>query len=456
MSFLDKDFMLKSKTSKHLFFEYAENLPVIDYHCHLNPKQIAENRNFSGITELMLGQDHYKWRAMRSLGIDEKYITGDADDREKFRMWAKTVSYAIGNPLYHWTHLELSRYFGIETPLCEDTADDIYDKCNELLSTNEFKPQKLIARSNVEVVCTTDSPMDDLKYHQYLSLNFNECKVLPTFRPDVLVEIKNPEYRTFINNYKITSYSDLLKTITRRIEYFNNAGCRLADHGLGSVPFSKGDANAVFEKVMNGNDINEQECDIYRTAVLSHCAMEYSKLGWTMQLHMGALRNNNASMFKKLGQDSGFDSINDINIAQPLAMLLNLFESEGYLPKTILYNLNPKDNYVLAAMCGSFQSAPYFGKIQFGSGWWFNDQRDGIESQLKALGNLGILGTFIGMLTDSRSLISYPRHEYFRRILCNVIGNWVDEGEYPQDEKMLKKIITGICYQNTKNYFNFK
>lgn len=455
MSFPDKDFMLKGKTAKHLFFDYAENLPIIDYHCHLNPEQIANNKNFSGITELMLGGDHYKWRAMRSLGIDEKYITGSADDREKFRMWAKTVSYAIGNPLYHWTHLELSRYFGIDNPLCTDTADYIYDKCNEQLSTNEFRPQQLISRSNVEVICTTDAPMDELNHHKYLSENFKNCKVLPTFRPDNFIEIKSPAYREYISISKIKSYSDLLKTITKRIEYFNSAGCRLADHSLCSVPFAKGDASEVFEKVMNGGRITDYEADVYRTAVLNHCAKEYSRLGWAMQLHIGALRNNNTPMYKKLGPDSGFDSINDVNIAQPLAMLLNLFETEEHMPKTILYNLNPKDNYVLAAMCGNFQCAPYFGKIQFGSGWWFNDQRDGIESQLKAIGNLGILGTFIGMLTDSRSFISYPRHEYFRRILCNIIGSWVDDGEYPRDEKMLRKIITGICYNNAKSYFNF-
>ena len=455
MSFLDKNFMLKGKTAQKLFFEYAEKLPIIDYHCHLNPKQIADNENFRSITDLMLGGDHYKWRAMRSCGIDERFITGDADDREKFRMWAKTVSYAIGNPLYHWTHLELSRYFGIDNPLNEKNADEIFDKCNALLKTDDFKPQKLITRSNVKIVCTTDSPMDDLCYHKILADSFTECKVLPTFRPDVLIDINAPAYLEYINKAEITSYQELLNVISSRIKYFNSVGCRLSDHGLGSVPYAEGDPEKVFDKFINGQAISDVEADIYKTAVLDHCAKEYSKYGWTMQIHIGAMRNNNTPMYKKLGPDSGFDSINDLTVAQPLSSLMNLFETSGHLPKTILYNLNPKDNYVLATMIGNFQSYPYFGKIQFGSGWWFNDQRDGMENQLKTLANLGILSTFVGMLTDSRSLVSYPRHEYFRRILCNVIGEWVDNGEYPKDFEMLERIIKGICYNNAKEYFNF-
>lgn len=455
MPFPDKNFMLKNSIARKLYFEYAEKLPIIDYHCHLDPKQIYENKNFRNITELMLGGDHYKWRAMRSCGIEEKFITGNADDREKFRMWAKTVAYAIGNPLYHWTHLELNRYFKIDTPLNEQTADEIYDRCNEMLKSDDFKPQSLIKRSNVKVVCTTDSPLDDLYYHRKLAEEFKECKVLPAFRPDILIEIKSPAFLQCIRGNCITSFDKLLNTISEKINFFDSAGCRLSDHGLGTVPYAVGNAEKVFEKAANGNEISALEENIYKTAVLNHCAKEYYKHGWTMQLHIGAVRNNNTPMFKKLGPDSGFDSINDCLVAQPLADLMNLFETNGHLPKTILYNLNPKDNYVLASMIGNFQSAPYFGKIQFGSGWWFNDQRDGIESQLKTLSNLGILSTFVGMLTDSRSFISYPRHEYFRRILCNLIGTWVYDSEYPEDYTILEKIIKNICYNNAKNYFGF-
>lgn len=453
--FPEEDFMLKGKTAKRLFSDYAEKMPIIDYHCHLDPKQIAENKNFKSITELMLGGDHYKWRAMRTCGIDEKFITGDADDREKFRQWAKTITYSIGNPLYHWTHLELSRYFGITVSLTEENADEVFDKCNLMLQEDSFKPQSLIARSNVEIICTTDSPTDDLQYHKALAESFKECKVLPTFRPDAVIEIANAGFAEYISKAGIKSYSQLIDFITDRIEYFNGMGCRLADHGLGTVPYALGNPERVFEKVMNGKTPDEHETDVYRTALIGHCAKQYCKYGWTMQLHIGAMRNNNTAMFNRLGADSGFDSINDLSIAQPLSRLMDMLEADGHLPKTILYNLNPKDNYVLASMLGNFQCAPFFGKIQFGSGWWFNDQRDGIENQIKTLANLGVLGTFIGMLTDSRSLVSYPRHEYFRRILCSVIGQWVDSGEYPDDQKALEKIVKGICYNNAKSYFNF-
>lgn len=455
MAFLNENFMLYNKTAIKLFNDYAKDLPIIDYHCHLSPKMIAENRKFKNITELMLGGDHYKWRAMRSCGISEEYMTGNADDREKFRMFAKALSYAIGNPLYHWTHLELSRYFGINTPLNEDTADEIFDKCNELLKTDDFTPRKLIERSNVKIVCTTDAPLDTLEYHQSLAKEFKACKVLPTFRPDLLVEIALPTFLPYIKQANVENYNQLLNLITEKIEYFHKNGCRISDHALTAVPYSLGDAEEIFNKALNGEKISNKEADIYKTAVLHHCATEYVKRDWAMQLHIGALRNNNTPMYNKLGPDVGFDSIADENIAENLSKLLNMFQTEGGLPKTILYNLNPKDNYVLGTMLGNFQSGPYFGKIQFGSGWWFNDQRDGMEAQLKTLGNLGVLGTFVGMLTDSRSFISYPRHEYFRRILCNLIGEWVENGEYPEDYKALEKIITGICYNNAEKYFEF-
>ena len=455
MGFPGKDFMLYGETAKKLFFDYAKDMPIIDYHCHLDPRQIAENKPMSGVTELMLGGDHYKWRAMRSAGIDEEYITGGADDRDKFRAYAKTVSFAIGNPLYHWTHLELARYFGIDTPLSEQTADEIYDRCNAMMKDGGFLPRDLIARSGVEVVCTTDAPGDDLRWHEQLKNEFGECKVLPTFRPDAIADMRNPAWRRTVESVGAADFGSLLEYLAERIEYFDAHGCRLADHGLGTVPYGEGDPDKIYKKALAGEKVTDGEAAAFSAAVLDLCAMEYCKHDWAMQLHIGAIRNNSTRMFEKLGPDTGFDSINDLSVAAPLSALLDRFEKHGHLPKTVLYNLNPKDNYVLGSMIGNFQSAPYFGKMQFGAGWWFNDQRDGMEAQMKALANLGVLGTFVGMLTDSRSLISYPRHEYFRRIMCNLIGSWVDRGEYPEDYAMLEKIVKGISYQNAKNYFKF-
>ena len=406
MSFITKDFMLKNKTAKKLY-EFAENMPIIDYHCHLSPKMIAENYQFKNAYDLFLGGDHYKWRLMRSNGIDEEYITGDADDFEKWCTFAKTVPLMISNPMYHWTHLELKRYFDIDETLSEKTAKAIWDRVNTCLAKEEFRAQELIKKSNVEVICTTDNPYDDLAYHKELK-NF-DTKILPTFRPD-LSEIKDD--------------------ICERIDYFHENGCRLSDHAVDEMN------DELIEKLVF---LGEQ----------------YAKRGWTMQLHIGALRNNNTKMFEKLGADTGFDSVNDFQIAEGISKLLNALEMKDALPKTILYTLNPKDNYVLGTMLGNFQKAPTPGKIQFGSGWWFNDQRDGMESQMKALANLGLLSRFVGMLTDSRSFVSYPRHEYFRRILCNLLGKWVEEGEYPKDFDMLKEIVEGICYKNAKRYFGF-
>ncbi|MDY3930006.1 MAG: glucuronate isomerase [Clostridia bacterium] len=453
MKFINKDFMLHSETAKKLFHEYAENLPIIDYHCHLSPKQIAENYQFKNAYDLFLGGDHYKWRQMRSNGIEERYITGDADDYDKFRMFAKTLPLLIGNPLYHWTHLELARYFGIEETLNENTCKQIWDKCNEMLEREDFKAQALIKRSNVEVICTTDDPADDLKYHKALK-DFG-TKVLPTFRPDKCVEIGKEPFMDYIKATGVSTFDELLEWLTSRIEYFAQAGCKLSDHGVEYVPFAMGDASAVFGKKMKGEGLTVNEEDIYKTAVIRHCAKEYARRGWTLQIHMGAIRNNNSQMYKKLGPDTGFDSIHDYPVAASLSKLLDSLEAEDMLPKTILYSLNPKDTYVLATMLGNFQKAPTAAKIQLGSGWWFNDQRDGMEAQMKALANLGILGNFIGMLTDSRSFVSYPRHEYFRRIMCNLIGSWVENGEYPEDYDALKTIVEGISYKNAKKYFNF-
>ena len=455
MGFIHRDFMLGSGAARRLYHEYAKDLPIIDYHCHLSPKMIAENRRFKNITELFLGGDHYKWRAMRSYGVDEKYITGDADDYDKFLKWAETLPHCIGNPLYHWTHLELKRYFDIDDALSPKTADKIWKKTNEMLQGDDFTPQSLIARSGVEILCTTDDPADDLEYHRQIRESGFKVRVLPSFRPDKAVEIGRPEFVEYMRGNGIDSFDGLLSWLRSRIEFFHQNGCRLSDHALNLVPYAEGDPKAAFDKAMSGQipDLHEQE--VYKTAVLRFCAAKYAARGWAMQLHIGALRNNNSRMFDTLGPDAGFDSINDSGIAEPLSRFLDSLEKEDKLPKTILYNLNPKDNYVLAAMIGNFQKAPYKGKLQFGSGWWFNDQRDGMVAQMRALANLGVLGTFVGMLTDSRSFVSYPRHEYFRRILCDLIGGWVERGEYPKDYQTLGEIVQNICYYNAKNYFEF-
>ena len=407
MSFIHDDFMLKNETAKKLFHSFAKDMPIIDYHCHISPKMIAEDYKFKNAYELFLGGDHYKWRLMRSNGIDEEYITGSADDFEKWCAFAKTVPLMIGNPMYHWTHLELKRYFGIDELLSEDTSKSIWDRVNDCLAKDEFTVRGLIKKSNVEVICTTDAPYDTLEYHK--ALKDYEVKVIPAFRPDL---------------------NDIRPDITERMDYFHENGCRLSDHAVDEM------SDETIEKLI-------------------FLGEEYAKRGWVMQLHIGAMRNNNTRMFEKLGPDTGFDSVNDFPIAEGVARILNALEMKDALPKTILYTLNPKDNYVLGTMLGNFQKGPTAGKIQFGSGWWFNDQRDGMESQMKALANLGLLSRFVGMLTDSRSFVSYTRHEYFRRILCNLIGKWVEDGEYPCDMKMLETIVKGICYENAKNYFKF-
>jgi glucuronate isomerase len=455
MSFIHKNFMLRNKAAQRLYHEYAEDMPIIDYHCHLSPQMIAENHQFKNITELMLGGDHYKWRAMRSYGVDENFITGNADDYDKFHKWAETLPYCIGNPLYHWTHLELKRYFDIDDTLSPETADKIWRETNEMLGEDDFRAQSLISRAGVEIVCTTDDPADDLKYHQQIKDSGFVVRVIPSFRPDKAVEIGQAGFLQYLSDNGISSFEDLQSWLQQRIQFFHENGCRLSDHALASVPYAEGDPKAVFDKVLSGQTPDMHEQEIYKTAMIQFCAREYAVRNWTMQLHIGALRNNNTPMFEELGPDTGYDSINDLSIAAPLSRLLDSLEKEDKLPKTILYTLNPKDNYVLGTMIGNFQKAPFKGKIQFGSGWWFNDQRDGMVAQIKALANLGVLGTFVGMLTDSRSFVSYPRHEYFRRILCNLIGRWVERGEYPEDYGTLGNIVKDICYFNAKNYFEF-
>ena len=452
MSFINDNFMLKGKSARKLY-SMVKDLPIIDYHCHLQPKILAENKHFRNAFDLFLSGDHYKWRQIRSHGVDEELITGNGSDYDKFLAFAKTMPMLLGNPMYHWTHLELKRYFGIDKPLCEETAKEIWDKCNECLKKDEFRPQELILRSGVEVVCTTDAPEDTLEYHA--ALKDFPVKILPTFRPDKAVEIGKETFVPYINQIGVKSYDELVQFIRDRIEFFDSMGCRLSDHALEYVPFAEGCPKTAFDKRMAGEELTEKEIDSFKTALLKVCAEEYTKRSWAMQLHIGALRNNNRKMYEKLGPDTGYDSTNDLEIAEKLAAFLNCLEVDDVLPKTIIYTLNPKDNYVIGTMIGCFQKGPIAGKIQFGSGWWFNDQRDGMEAQMCALANLGMLSHFVGMLTDSRSLVSYTRHEYFRRILCNLIGKWVDEGEYPKDWPMLKKIVSGICYDNAKEYFNF-
>ena len=452
MSFINDNFMLKTETARKLY-DAVKDLPIIDYHCHLSPKMIAEDYRFRNAYDLFLGGDHYKWRQMRTNGVDEEFITGGADEYEKFKAFAKTVPYLIGNPLYHWTHLELKRYFDIDETLNEESCERIWNKVNECLAKPEFSAQNLIKRSGVEIICTTDDPIDTLEYHAKLK-SFS-TKVLPTFRPDKAVEIGKETFLPYIEAAGITSYEQLESWMVERINYFDSFGCRLSDHALEYVPFAIGDAKAAFDKRVAGEELTAEEIDAFKTAILKVCAKEYTRLGWTMQLHIGALRNNNRRMYEKLGADTGFDSINDLCIAEKLSAFMNNLEYDDCLPKTILYTLNPKDNYVLGTMLGNFQKAPTQGKIQFGSGWWFNDQRDGMVQQMRALANLGMLARFVGMLTDSRSFVSYPRHEYFRRIMCNLIGTWVEDGEYPEDFERLYEIVRGIAYYNAKSYFNF-
>lgn len=463
--FMDRDFLLDTDTAKHLFHDYCENMPICDYHCHLSPREIYENKQPDNISELWLSGDHYKWRAMRSCGISEKYCTGDASPKEKFEKFAFALQYAIGNPLYHWAHIELQRYFGINTPLSAKTADDIYERANAAIASGDFRPRTLIEKSNVSMLCTTDDPIDTLEYHKKIAdLEDFDCKVLPTFRPDKALNIQAPDFAEYIgklaaaSEMEINSYSDVIEALLKRADYFHSFGCRISDQAFEVPPYavaSDDEINEVFKKAMNGETISKEEADMYKTPVLIALGTKYHDLGWAMELHMGAIRNNNTRMFNALGPDTGFDSVGDGEVAVPLSRLLDAMAKEDKLPKTILFNLNDKDNTVLATMLGNFQSDEAPSKIQYGPAWWFLDTMDGMTAQLKSLGNLGILGKFVGMETDSRSFTSYGRHEYFRRILCALIGRWVEDGWYANDDEMLKEIVQGISFNNAKEYFNF-
>lgn len=463
--FMDKDFLLDTDAAKKLFHDFAETMPICDYHCHLNPKEIFENKSPESITALWLSGDHYKWRAMRSCGIEEKYCTGDASDREKFQKFAYTLQYCIGNPLYHWAHIELQRYFGIDTPLNAKTADAIFDRANDAIKNGDFRPQSLIMKSNVKVVCTTDDPVDDLEYHKLLkNVQGFDCKVLPSFRPDKALNAHLDGFAEYINmlskaaDVEINSYKDVITALLKRADYFDSVGCRVSDQAFDYPPYAVAEDDeieAIFSRAMQGERITLAECDKYRTPILLALGEKYHELGWAMEIHIGAMRNNNTLMFHKIGADTGFDSVGDCEIAQPLSRFLDALNVRDKLPKTILFNLNDKDNTVLGTMLGNFQNSDAESKIQFGPAWWFLDTMDGMTNQMKTLGNLGVLGKFVGMETDSRSFTSYGRHEYFRRILCALLGRWVEDGWYAYDEDILKEIVQGICYNNAIQYFNF-
>lgn len=463
MEFLSENFLLTNKTAETLYHGYAKQMPIIDYHCHIDPKEIYEDRRFENITKLWLGGDHYKWRIMRSNGVEEKYITGDAPDRDKFQAFAEALPRAIGNPMYHWCHLELKNYFGYNGVLNGKTAEEVWQLSTKKLAESDFSARNLIRRSNVAMIGTTDDPTSDLRYHKLLSDEGFEVKVLPSFRPDPALnchKIGFAEYVTklsAVSGIEIKSAEDVARALTQRIEFFNERGCRASDHGLDYVMYREGtldEINAVFNKAMSGEDVTIEEREIYQTYLLLHCAREYCRLGWVMQLHFSCMRNPNVRAFETLGADSGFDCIASVDNCLALKNVLNALEYEDKLPKTILYSLNPADDAWIDTLMGAFQGAGVRGKIQHGSAWWFNDNKVGMENQMTSLANLGLLGNFVGMLTDSRSFLSYARHEYFRRILCNLIGKWVENGEYPADMEALGEIVQDVCYNNAKNYFN--
>lgn len=461
-NFMDEDFLLETETEKALFERFSKEKPIFDWHCHLSAKEIFENKAPTDLTELWLSGDHYKWRAMRSAGIDEKYITGDAEPFEKFLAFSKTLSLAAGNPLFHWSHLELQRYFGIKTVLNEDTAKEIWDETKALLSKGGFTPRELISKSNVFALCTTDDPTDSLEWHEKIQKTDFSVKVLPAFRPDKAINIETHDFPSWLallekaSGVKITDLSSFEAALCQRMDLFKSLGAVACDQSVSSVPYApaeRGEVEAIFSKALKGETLNPCELQKYKYAVLCFLGKEYSKRGFVMELHLGALRNNNSRAFAALGADSGFDSIDDPRQAQGLSRFLDFLDSENALPKTVLFNLNPTDNYTLASAIGNFQTSEAQSKLQFGSAWWFNDNIDGMLSQLKTLANLGVLGCFVGMITDSRSFLSYPRHEYFRRILCHLVGSWVEKGLFPNDEKALSRIIEGVSFNNAKNYF---
>ncbi len=464
--FMGKDFLLSTDAAKNLYHNYAAAMPIIDYHCHINPKEIAEDRKFDNITQVWLGGDHYKWRQMRSNGVEEKYITGGASDREKFQKWAETLEKAIGNPLYHWSHLELQRFFDYHGVLNGDTAEEVWNLCNEKLHQDDMSVRNIIRRSNVKVIGTTDDPIDSLEWHKAIKEDPSfDVKVVPSWRPDKAMNIQAPEFMEYmgklssVSGVSVQSFADLKEALKIRMAAFDAMGCKASDHALDYVmyvPATEEEIEAIFAKRAKGETLNQKEIDQYKTAFMQFVGREYNRIGWAMQLHYGCKRNNNTTMYQQLGPDTGYDCINNYAPSDQLADFLDAFAVTKELPKTIIYSLNPNDNAAIGTIIGNFQDATTVGKVQQGSAWWFNDHKQGMMEQMTSLANLGLLGNFIGMLTDSRSFLSYTRHEYFRRILCELIGGWVENGEYPNDEKALKAIIEGISYNNAARYFAFE
>jgi len=462
--FINDNFLLENKFAEELYHNYAKNQPIIDYHNHLPPQQIADNTIFNNITNVWINGDHYKWRAMRTLGISEEFITGGASDKDKFMNWAKTVPYTMRNPLYHWTHLELARYFDIYDLLNENSAEKIYQETAEKLNSEAYSVQNLLYKANAEVVCTTEDPIDTLAHHQKIAQSDFSVKVSTAFRPDRAILISNDGYNDYLDllekaaDMSIVSYADLCDALKSRIEYFNKNGCKLCDHGLDQIyfeNFTESEINSIFKKKRANQPITNEEVLKFQSAILLFLAETYHKFGWVQQFHLGALRNNNARMLKVLGPDTGWDSMGDLSQAQKLSGFLNALDSKDKLTKTIIYNLNPADNEVMATMIGNFNDGSVKGKVQFGSGWWFLDQKDGMTKQLNALSNMGLISCFIGMLTDSRSFLSFPRHEYFRRVLCNLLGDEIKRGELPNDMEWIGKMVSDISYNNAKEYFKF-
>jgi glucuronate isomerase len=464
--FMDKDFLLQTDVAKELYHNHAAKMPIFDYHCHINLQEIAEDKEYDNITQLWLYGDHYKWRGMRTNGVDEKYCTGNASDWEKFEKWAETVPHTLRNPLFHWTHLELKKFFGIDKVLSPATAKEIWEECNAKLQTAEYSCRGIIKMANVHTICTTDDPVDSLEYHRAIKADGFETKVLPAWRPDKAMAVEHAaSYNAYLSeleeaaNINIKSFGDLMDALDDRHEYFHLNGCRLSDHGVETIlaeDYTEAEIEKIFSKVRKGGTLTKEEVVKFQSCMLYEFGIMDHSRGWTQQFHIGALRNNNTRLFKKLGPDTGFDSIGDFDIARPLSRLLDRLDMENKLSKTILYNLNPRDNELMATMIGNFQDGSVPGKMQYGSGWWFLDQKDGMEKQMQALSNLGLLSRFVGMLTDSRSYLSYSRHEYFRRTLCNLLGNDVENGEIPYDMELLGSMVENICFNNAKAYFNFK
>jgi glucuronate isomerase len=462
--FIHDNFLLENKYAEELYHNYSKNQPIIDYHNHLNPQFIAEDKIFDNITQVWINGDHYKWRAMRTLGINEQFVTGNGSDKDKFLNWGKTVPYTMRNPLYHWTHLELARYFDIYDLLNEKSAEKIYIETSEKINSQAYSTQNLLKKVNAELVCTTEDPIDSLEFHQKFANNSTGIKMSTAFRPDKAILIANDGYNAYldtlgdVSGVAINTYADLLSALRKRIEFFNANGCKLSDHGLNQIDFenfTESEVNAIFKKKRENGQLSPEEVLKFHSAILVFLSETYHEFGWVQQFHLGALRNNNARMHRILGPDTGWDSIGDYPQAQKLSAFLNALDSKDKLTKTIIYNLNPADNEVIATMIGNFNDGSVRGKVQFGSGWWFLDQKDGMTKQLNALSNMGLISCFVGMLTDSRSFLSFPRHEYFRRILCNLLGDEIKRGELPNDMEWIGKLVSDISYNNAKEYFKF-